>query len=279
MHRSYLVGGSRFGVRTTSPAFGAWLDAVLGSYRIDETLPPEYSIVIDGGRSDPVVSGRRFHVLWQGVGQVTRTLHVETLARSLLAEIEARLLADLDDPLFVHFAAVRSGPHVALIPAWIIAYVQAAGRRVERAGLTLPYRRWVAVDPTTGVVVPSPDRLDVPADAVQRLDGWTGGEDPHRSDVLEPVVADAVVTYVEGMETVDLGNRAIALHRVAGAAANLPKIGESAVRALGRTIGHARAYEIGLGRPAQMVEALAAVAAHERAHGDEVTVGSEARLD
>lgn len=266
------------GIRTTSRRFGAWLDDVLGAYRIDEELAPEYSVVIDGGRDQAVGSGRRFHVLWQGVGQVSRTLHLPTLGASLLAELEARLLADRDDALYVHHAAVRSGSLTALVPAWFVAYVQAAGRRVERAGLTLPNRRWVAIDPGTGVVLPGPPLLDVPSDALRRLDGWSERveEDPGRADPEEPLVADAVVTYVEGMDTVDVGPRAIAMHRMASLASNLSVLGERAVHGLGLAVQHARAYELGLGRPAQMVDALAAILEHERRHADVEPVGGPA---
>jgi hypothetical protein len=268
VRRSFRVGRSTFGVRTTSARFGSWLDDTLSAYRIDEELEPEYSIVIDGGHDESASSGRRFHILWQGVGQVTRTLHLPTLARSFLAELEARLLAELDDAVYVHQAPVRSGSVTVLVPAWFVAYIQAAGRRVDRAGLVLPDRRWAALDPTTGVVLPVPPLLDVPRDAVAALEPWADVEPPTRWDPREPFVADAAVTYVEGMTTVDLGGRAAALHRLARETANIQRLGGTAIRGLARAVEHARTYELGLGRPAQMVDALAAVVAHEHRHDD-----------
>src|SRR5881392_4040121 len=75
VHRQYEIGGERIGVRTTSRAFGEWLDDTFDAYRV-RSRPKRfhYSIVIDGGRGDEgtAASGaegrsKRLHILYLGI--------------------------------------------------------------------------------------------------------------------------------------------------------------------------------------------------------------------
>jgi hypothetical protein len=262
------VGETTIGVRTTSAAFGDWLDRSLGAYRTEERVDPEYSVVVD---EDGNGRGRRFHVLYQGVGVIARALDVGVVARSLLSEVEARALHQRDDGVYVHYGVARSGVATALIPAWLVSYLSGTGRRLSRTGLTLPVARWVRIDPDSGFATPSPRVLDLATGAVQSVQssmpsaGRSTAEDAY-DDVSEPVPIDAVVTYVEDMDTIAGGGRARAVYHLAERTANLGTIGSAAVDVLGRVVERAHCFDTGLGRPHQMLAALASVFEHERAH-------------
>jgi hypothetical protein len=258
------VGETTIGVRTTSAAFGAWLDRSLGAYRAEERVDPEYSVVVD---EDGNGRGRRFHVLYQGVGVIARALDVRVVARSLLSELEARVLHRRDDGVYVHYGVARSGGATALIPAWLVSYLSGTGRRLSRTGITLPVARWVRIDPDSGYATPTPRVLDLAAGAIQSVPsgGRSTGEDAY-DDVSESVPIDAVVTYVEDMDTIAGGGGARAVYHLAERTANLGTIGAAAVDVLGRVVERAHCFDTGLGRPHQMLTALASVFEHGRAH-------------
>jgi hypothetical protein len=258
------VGETTIGVRTTSSAFGAWLDRSLGAHRTEERVDPEYSVVVDEDRNG---HGRRFHVLYQGVGVIARALDVGVVARSLLSELAARELHGREDGVFVHYGLARSGGVTALIPAWLVSYLSGTGRRLSKAGITLPIQRWVRIDPGSGLATPTPRVLDLPTDAFEDMPSFgrsTAGD--AYDDASEPVPIGAVVTYVDDMDTIAGGGRARALYHLAEGTANLRTIGAAGVEVLGRVVERAHCFETGLGRPHQMLAALASVFEHERAH-------------
>jgi hypothetical protein len=276
------VGATSFGVRTTSETFGAWMDETLSAYRVRTEEWPEYSVVLHGGeKSDGKPGRRRFHVLYRGIGPLVRTLELPTVGRTLLAEFESRLLEERSDAIF-SYAALLSwrGVHM-LTPSWLPAYLGRLGRKVAMSGLSMPLAAWVAIDPSSGRVIGAPETLDVPDRAIQRLaetDGSCGSLTPLWPATEVPV--DAVITYVEGLQGLELGSRGDALYRLTGRTPNASALGGAALHGLGRLVEGARAYELGMGRPQQMLEAVLAVAGHEAAHqgagrsgGDDV-VGS-----
>jgi hypothetical protein len=261
---SYAVGETTVGIRTTSPAFGAWLDGALGPFRAGDEGDSEYSVVVD---DDPAGRGRRFHVLYQGVGVVARALDVRVVARSLLRELEARVLHERRDGVYVHHGLVRSGSAAALVPAWLVSYLSGTGRRLSKAGITLPVSRWVRIDPATLDVTPAPRMLAVPDATLRRI---PSNDAPTRDDAYdepsEPVRIDAVVTYVPEMDTIASGSRARALYHLAEATANLRILGPDALAVLSQVVERAHCFDTGLGRPHQMLAALRAVFEHERSH-------------
>jgi hypothetical protein len=256
------VGETTIGIRTTSPAFGAWLDRALGAYRTETAADPEYSIVIDEGAG----RGRRFNVLYQGVGVVSRALDPGLVAWSLLTELEARLLHERDDAVYVHYGLAMSGPTTALVPAWLVSYLAGTGRRLSRAGITLPVARWVRLDTASGVATPLPRVLDVPGDVIHQVPGAAPDSGDAYGDLSEARPVDAVVTYVEGMDTIAGGSRSRAAYHLAERTANLRTLGGSAMAVLGVVVERAHCFETGLGRPQQMLAALEAVCQHERTH-------------
>jgi hypothetical protein len=254
------VGDTAVGVRTTSDAFGDWLDATLGAYRVDDVVEPEYSVVVDEGSG----SGRRFNVLYQGVGVVSRALDLGVVARSLLRELEARLLRSRTDGVYVHYGVARSDRATALVPSWLVAYLTGTGRRLAKSGITLPIARWARVDADTGMVTPPPRVLDVPADALARLP-MQGSADAY-ADASRPRAVDAVVTYDQDMDTISAGTRGRALSQLVQNTANLRVFGAGAMGALGRLVEGAHCFDTGLGRAHQMLSALEGVFDHERRH-------------
>ena len=267
VRRSYRVGSTSFGVRTTSESFGAWLDVTLSRYGIRSQEWPEYSVVVhDPDGAGPAPGRRRFHVLYRGIGPLVRTFDLSTLASALLGEFESRLLDGRSDAIFT-FAALLSWRDVhMLVPSWLPAYLGRLGRKVERSGVSMPLASWVGVDPTTGRVVAAPPTLDVPDRALERLPGTDG---PSASAPLWPatdVHVDAVVTYSESLPGLELGTRGGALYRLTGLTANVTTLQGSAMHGLTRLVERARPYEVGLGRPQQMLDAVVAVAEHELAH-------------
>jgi hypothetical protein len=262
VRRSFVVGETTIGIRTTSPAFGGWLDRALAAYRTDAAADPEYSIVIDEGAG----RGRRFNVLYQGVGVVSRALDPGVVARSLLTELEARLLHQRDDGVYVHYGVAVSAAASVLIPAWLVSYLAGTGRRLSRAGITLPVARWVRLDRASGLATPLPPVLEVPGELLDRVPGAAPGSGDAYGDLPEARRIDAVLTYVEGMDTIAGGSRSRAVYHLAERMANLRTLGGEAMAVLGRVVGGAHCFETGLGRPQQMLAALEAVFEHERTH-------------
>jgi hypothetical protein len=256
------VGETTVGIRTTSPGFGAWLDRALGAYRTDAAAEPEYSIVIDDGAG----RGRRFNVLYQGVGVVSRALDPGVVARSLLTELEGRLLHERDDGVYVHYGLAMSGTSSALIPAWLVSYLAGTGRRLSRAGITLPVARWVRLDPDSGMATPVPRVLDVPGDVFDLVPGAACDAGDAYGDISEARRVDAVLTYVEGMDTIAGGSRSGAAYHLAERTANLRRLGGSAIDVLGGIVERAHCFETGLGRSQQMLTALGAVFEHGKTH-------------
>jgi hypothetical protein len=263
---TYRIGNEDVAVRSTSRDFGEWIDRALGAYRVrggDE--PPEYSVVIDGGEDDPARIGRRFHILYQGVGSVIRTMNLSTLARSIIAELDTRLLAERDDAVYAHYGVAWTDEVTVLLPAWLVAYLSGTGRRLHRSGINLSVSRWVAVDRDTGEILPQPRFLDVPGDAFAELPP-PGRTEPDRPLLSERRHVDAVLSYVEDMDTIGSGTRGLALHHLAAVTANLPKLGGEALEPLARLVEGAHCFETGLGRAQQMLQVLSDIFEHERAH-------------
>jgi hypothetical protein len=277
VYRTYRLGEARIGVRTTSRVFGAWLDQALSAHRVQEESGTEYSIVVDGGVADGGLgeegrdeqrSLRRYHILYRGTAPLVRTLHLTVLGRALLAELAFPLLAEREDAVFVRAAPVRLNGSAALAPWWVVPYLGELGRRVDRAGLGLPATTWVAVDPGSGRVVPAPPALNVSRGSLAQLDraGPTDLEAPLFVD--RPLDVAAVFAHLEQDTVIQPAPRSLALQTLAGAAANLTRMGGDALEGLGRLVAGARCFGLSTAPARQMLEALAAVLTHSAAQGD-----------
>jgi hypothetical protein len=266
VHRTYELGGNPVGIRTTSAAFGRWVDRCLAPYRVEGETPPEYSLVVDGGRGDGRHQGRRFHILYRGVTPLVRTLVLATLGRALLLELESALAAHRDDAVFVRSALVWVRGRRALVPWWVVPYVGELGRRVERVGMTLPAVTWVSIDPGSDRVSLARPKLRVPRSALRRLSDVAERvgtmANGHRDRVFldEPAAVDEVWAFWEDPEVQGAPTRGLALHQMTASVLNLPKVGGAALEALGRVVERADCYAVPPVSAQGLLEVLAAPA-------------------
>ena len=263
---TYRIGDQDVAIRSTSADFGGWIDDALREHRAPASeVEPEYSVVIDGGEDDPGRRGKRFHILYQGVGSIIRTLNLSTLGRSLIAELDARLLSTRSDAVYVHYGVAWTDEVTVLLPAWLVAYLSGTGRRLQRSGVSLSATRWVAIDPATAEVLPERRFIDVPVGAFDGLD-LSASPEPERPALAERRRVDAVVSYVEELDTIRTSTRALALHHLGAATANKDALQGGALETLAAVVERAHCFETGLGRAQQMLQALLDVVEHERTH-------------
>lgn len=245
--RSYEFGHAQFGIRTTSNAFAKWMDRTLGAYRIDDEVFPYYSIVVPEADESKPRSVKDFHILYRGTSAFLRTLHLPTLARMLMADIETFLYADRDDSIYAAMTPISSNGATALAPSQVVSFLGGLGRRVRRAGLSLPAATALAVDPQTGRVSAPPRLLDVPADALDRLGQI--GPDNGEADLDEidgEVTVDIVLTQTNAGQQVVLQpvSRAQALQALTASVINLETIGGAALDGLARVVSGSPCYSL-----------------------------------
>src|SRR5438093_11421730 len=96
---SFAIGDARFAVRSTSPAFGAWLSDVLGAYEVDDVEDYLYSVVVPEAPSSE--RAKEFFILYKGSSAIVRTLDSATLGRGLLTELGAHGLHERDDAVYL----------------------------------------------------------------------------------------------------------------------------------------------------------------------------------
>jgi hypothetical protein len=251
VHRSYRIGNAKFGVRTTSKAFGAWLDSILPRYRYRRRANLRYSIVVSGEEKDGQFSGKRFHILYRGSAQQVRTLDLPTLGRAFLAELESLQYQDRDDAIYLEASPVVADGVTALIPPAYATLIARLGRRVGQAGLQLPIGRIVAVDIRSGQLVPPSPELELPGDAIDQLKRMVGGEGQGDRVVLElPRTVDVVALSGMFEEARQPISRATAVYRLGSFAINLPKLpAADALMGLSRLVERAQCYGVaGQGR-------------------------------
>src|ERR671919_1706118 len=87
VYQWYEVAGRRFGVRTTSEAFGEWIDYALSEYRTDpDDEDPVYSLLV--AKDSGTRGTKGYHILYKWTGCLVRTLHLPTLGRAFLASVD-----------------------------------------------------------------------------------------------------------------------------------------------------------------------------------------------
>jgi hypothetical protein len=254
MSRTYDFGASRLGVRTTSASFGESLDRALAGYRVPDEEPATYSIVVDGGANGERRSTRGFHILYWGTTALIRTLHLGTLIRGLLTELDATSFAERNDSIYVRAAMLRAAGKTVLAPWWVGSYLGDLGRRVERAGLELPGSTWVAVDRDSAQVVPLARGLKIDERPLRALDGDGSADDRHFVEERTPV--DVVCTYVDGSTVMQPLTRGLTLHHLAAAVGNLDEVRGEGIEGLGRMVARARCFGIGVSSPREMLDSL-----------------------
>jgi hypothetical protein len=269
VRHTYKLGDRRVGVRSTSAAFGEWLDGVLGERRTKRNDIPFYSVVVGSPPSDNGnggLKGRELNILYEGVSPVVRTLDLSLLARVLLGELESPLFPARRDAIFTRSSLIHSNGATALVPGWVAPHVGELGRRVQRAGVSLPLTMSTAVDPETGSAVPIRPLIELPDDAHAGLATMAQpGRDGDRVEITEPTPVDVVVVHDDVEVDLYPVSRATALRRVMATVANLETVRATALEGLGRMVAGARCYAIGYGRRQLVLEQLAEAMADARA--------------
>jgi len=258
----FEIEGYRFGVRSTSHAFGEWIDHALSAYRVDgpreEEDDPYWAVVVRDGPGDDDRVGKRFNILYRGTWDVVRSLDVRAVARAFLLEVETILFPTREDAIFLEAAAVRAPGGTLLVPYLMVPGLARAARRVQRADLVPPGAMTVAIDPGSGRLVPVPSGLELPDDLDERLDRVFPPDpgDP-RAFVDEELAVGAVLTYGPLPEAgVVHGSRAETLLSLAPSVRNLARLGGRGVEGLARLVAAAHCYRATWGSTQQMLDAL-----------------------
>lgn len=255
VHRTYELQGVRLGVRTTSEAFGAWMDEALAGFRVPGEAAPHYSVLVAREPGGAGRLGRGFHILYRGVTPLVRTLHLPTLRGALLAELESFRFPEREDAIYLRAGILKAGEQAVLVPSAVIPHLGRLGRRVSREGIMLPAAVSAAVDLASGRVIPVRPFLGADGNDIDRVDG-----NSDRLVVDEPISVDVVCTFATGQDSfIEPISRAVALHQLSAQVVNLPTIGGAALTVLGRLVAGARCYSLVVTDGRTMLEALSGV--------------------
>ncbi|MDP8961116.1 MAG: hypothetical protein M3N32_05810 [Actinomycetota bacterium] len=247
MQRTYVLGGTRVGIRTTSRPFGGWLDAALGAYATEGWDGADYSLVVADGAVSDERRRRDFSVLYKGTRPVMRTLDLPTLGRALLSELSAILVAERRDLILLALPVLAGARGALLASPRIAGAVGELGRRAERAGLGLPATTVAAIDPESGHVAPLPPLPETPTGSWRILDAlgsprMAGG--PRL--VTEPVMIDAVCLSERGAgATARPRSRVATLETLVAKTLNFGFVAGAGLDGLARLTERARCYELG----------------------------------
>lgn len=256
--RTYQIGTAEFGLRTTSGDFCGWIDYALGAYRKRRKTPPYLSVVIGGGGADGRREGKGFHILYRGTTAVVRTLHLPTLARALIAELDSLTFHKREDAIYIQAALVGAGGAIAVAPEGLVSMFGKLGRRVDREGVRLPGTTYLAIDPDSGQIAPVRSTLEIPDDAVARAEEMAGSNGQgDRIFVDAPVAPDMVFKYVAGdsplLRPVSRGE---VLGLLATGAVNLRRMGRSVVDGLARLVEATPCYGLPWGDPKDVLASM-----------------------
>jgi hypothetical protein len=241
VNNSYEVGGYLFGVRTNSEAAAAWLEEYLGAFQIEDETAPIYSLMIADQEARNV---RRFHILYRETIALTRSFDPADLGRALLSELEGLLLEDRDDALYAKLGVVTGNGTVAVVPSVIIPYLDTAGSRVRRAGVTLGDTQRVAIDPETGWLIPTKPMLDIPPDAPEALRSLGSGAASVRFSIERPTPVDVAFSIAVVEDPVSPAGRPVTLYRLASHALNLRPLGLAGLQGLEKLVQGSRCFEL-----------------------------------
>jgi hypothetical protein len=235
--------------------FCGWLDRTFRRYSVAGDAYARYSVLIAGAKGES--SGKQFNILYKQTMAMVRTMDLSTLARALLAEMEALSFRERDDAIYTEVGMLTANGTKALVPGRFTSFLGRLGRRqIERAGVSLPGTMYVTVDPDSGQAVPAPPILKIPEDAFQRLGeiGPTNGSSD-RVFVDEPSSVD-VVFWVDNMSEVPFHpvSRGFVLGRLWTWTVNAPKIGKTAVEGLARLVEPTRCYGLQISESGQMLQ-------------------------
>jgi hypothetical protein len=259
----YEFADYRFSVRSTSEAFGDWLNVALAGYRVepseeDRDAYPSYSLVVEDGTRGRDRVGKRFNILYMGTWDIVRTLDPCFLGRALLRQIDAIGQGRRADAVFLEAGLVDVGGVAALVSTRMVPALCAARRRAEKAWIYAPGGTVAAIDPESGdLVAPSVD-MHVPADAIERLVDAIPGGDHHDRFVVEdgerrPLGA---VVMPPALDDGDVG-RAQMLMQLARSTMNLGVLGGRAIEGLASSLDGAECYSARWRSTQELLDSLA----------------------
>jgi hypothetical protein len=261
---TYEVEGIPVGIRTTSHAFGRWLDYALAEYRSDEDAEPMYSVVVGDEKARREGPKASFHILYQWSSQVVRTRYLPTLAETLLTEVSSFGFADRTDAIYLRAGLARANARTALVPAGLLPHIGGLGGRVRKVGVRLGTALWTAVDGRTGRVVPIRITAPIPKDALDRLGEMVSvdGEETDRLRIDEPSQVDLVCTTTSspgagGGEGPLEVSPARGLQQLAASVVNFSTLGGACLHDLAGLLREARCFNLEMAPPRRMLQTLA----------------------
>jgi hypothetical protein len=181
----------------------------------------------------------------------------------LQSELDGFFVYDRDDAIYTDTTLVSIDGMLAMIPSSLVFYVGSLGRRVDRAGVSLPTDTVSAIDLETGLLIPARPGAEISAEALEalaRVAPQNGG--PDRFTLDGPTTADAVCSIAE-TETEEPWrpvSPGLAVYRMADHVLNLPKLGSRALDGLVRLVERGRTFELDAAGPKDMLQALTSMA-------------------
>jgi hypothetical protein len=248
----YRAHGVVVEVRTTSSALGDWIGRTLGANRASGEPEARFSVAV----GDEGPGSTSIHTLYRGITPIVRSRRASTLARTLLAELEAFSYPTRDDAVFVYGTIVAFDDRTALIPSYLAPYLSRSRRLIETSGIRMSAGPAVAVDARSGRLRATRTLLEVPPRALGRLTSSEGAP-PEPLAVADHPHVDAVCWFSRGQELpVAEISRARALYVLAGDTANLGRLGGDALVSLARLLRDARCFEVRGDTPRAMLASL-----------------------
>jgi hypothetical protein len=228
------------------------------------TQPSTYSIVVEAGAgSEERRVGRGYNILYFGTWDVARTLDLRFLARCLLRQIDSFGYHERDDALFLDAGVVDVAGSPTLVPSIVVPRLCKARRRAEKRGLYSPGGMVSALDLNTGELVAPELSLDVPDDAIDRLErslpeSANGTHDRFPIEDGERRSVGAVIGLGLGQaELVMPRSRPETVLDLAMNAKNMPLLAGRALRSIAAMVASASTRSIRWSNETELIEAVA----------------------
>jgi len=174
--------------------------------------------------------------LYEGCRAIVRTLSIETLLQSFLAELRGRALSSAGDRLYLKSPAVQAGAHGLVLPPSAARGLVRFERASLRAGIQLTSAPAIVLDLKNG----------------RPVHEFTLSGNGSNGTTMESLDAIAVFPASDGA----LPSRAEVLFELAQHAPNLRSVGEAGLEALGAFVESAELVEWDESRPTKALAHL-----------------------